>query len=73
MTTQQKRGICVLTPILKCNCDFALIFLTVWFYFYYSQVNAILPLVNGQNRGKYAKTKGTITMTCEKQRAKSQN
>jgi len=51
------RGICILTPTLKCNCDFAI---------YYSQFSAILPLVNGQNRGKYAKIKGKIAMTSEK-------
>jgi len=42
-------GICVSTPTMKCNCDFAL---------YYSQVNAILPLVNGQNRGQMRKDQG---------------
>lgn len=28
--------------------------------------------VNGQNRGRYAKTKGKITLTCEQVRAKLQ-
>jgi hypothetical protein len=40
-----------------CPYDFAL---------YFSQVIAILPSVNGQNRGKYAKTRGKIAMACEK-------
>ena len=45
----------------KCNCDFAL---------YYSQFSVFLPLVNSQNRGKYAKIKGKIAMTCEKNTSK---
>ena len=38
------------------------------FFLYYPQVNAILPLVNSQNKDKYAKTNGKIKTTCEKQR-----
>ena len=52
------RFLVFLPPASKCNFGFALIFLTLLFCLYYSQVNAILPLANGQNRGKYAKTKG---------------
>jgi len=48
-----------LPPTLRCNYNFTLIFLNFVIYHDYSQVNAILPLVNpilllvhGQNRGK---------------------
>ena len=58
--------ICALIPTLKYNYNFALFFLLSDFDLYYSQFSVILPLVNDQNRGKYAETKGKIITTCEK-------
>jgi hypothetical protein len=46
----------VILPSFFQLCDFTL---------NYSQVNALLHQVNGQNRGKYAKTKLKIILTCE--------
>jgi uncharacterized membrane protein len=57
-------GICVLTPVLNYNYVLALVFV-------------ILPstihksIVNGHNRGKYAKMRSKIT--CESLRVKSQS
>lgn len=49
-------GAIVILPSFSQFYDFALD---------YSQVNAILLLVNGQSRGEYIKTKGKNTLTCE--------
>jgi hypothetical protein len=60
-------GICVFTPTLKWNCDFALIFFNfvILPFTIHKSLRFYPPLVNGQNRGKYAKIKGKIATTCE--------
>jgi hypothetical protein len=62
----------ILPLLLKCNCVTP-IFERCDFSLNYSHGNAILPLANHKNSGKYTKVRGKIALACAYLRAKSQS